>query len=80
MLEPHTNIVQLMHIAHWITKAADTHSEYEIFLAFPRQQWLRESSTLLHLYVHFLSCNIYLNGFIGLAVRYEPNPSNPPRL
>jgi trans-aconitate methyltransferase len=80
MLEPHTNIVQRMHIAHCITKAADTHSEYEIFLAFPRQQWLREHSTLLHLYMHHLSCNLYPNGFIGLAVPYEPNPSNPPRL
>jgi len=29
-------------IAFWLTKAKDTHSEYVILIAFPRQQWLRE--------------------------------------
>jgi hypothetical protein len=29
------------------TKATDTHSEYVIFIAFPRQQWLRERFSLL---------------------------------
>jgi len=35
-----------------ITKATDTHSEYKIFTAFPRQQWLRERALILRLYVH----------------------------
>ena len=49
------NMIQRMHIARWVTKTADTHSEYEIFMAFPRQQWLHERSSLSHLYVHRLS-------------------------
>jgi hypothetical protein len=28
-----------MRFACWITKATDTHSEYVILIAFPRQQW-----------------------------------------
>ena len=31
------NILQCMHFACWITKAADTHSEYVILLSFPWQ-------------------------------------------
>ena len=30
-----------MRIACWIPKAKNTHSEYVIHIAFPRQQWLR---------------------------------------
>jgi len=38
-----------------ITKATDTHSEYVILIAFPLQQWLRESaSTLRHTSIAFL--------------------------
>jgi len=33
--------------ACWITKATDTHSDYLIVIAFPRQQWLRERASLL---------------------------------
>ena len=36
------NIIWCMCIACWITKVADTHSEYVILTAFPRQQWLGE--------------------------------------
>jgi len=36
------NIIRRMCIACWITKVADTHSEYVIFIAFPQQQWLGE--------------------------------------
>jgi hypothetical protein len=28
-------------------KATDTHSEYVIFIAFPRQQWLLKSASML---------------------------------
>jgi len=38
-----------MHFAYWTTKATDTHSEYVIFVAFPRQQWLREHASTLTL-------------------------------
>jgi hypothetical protein len=42
----------------WIAQATDTHPEYAIFIAFPRQQWLCECTTVLCAYVHFLSFSI----------------------
>jgi hypothetical protein len=36
------NIIGRMRIACWITEATDTHSDCVIFIAFPRQQLLRE--------------------------------------
>jgi hypothetical protein len=39
------NIIQHM---RWFTKATNTHSEYVLFPAFPRQQWLRERAWILH--------------------------------
>jgi len=40
-----------MRVAHWITTATYTHSEYVISIAFPLQQWLRErASALRHTY------------------------------
>jgi hypothetical protein len=53
------NIIRRMRFACWITKATDTHSEYVIPIGFPRQQWLRERSSMLGLYVHCLSCCYY---------------------
>jgi hypothetical protein len=41
------SITRRMRFVCWITKATDTHSEYVIFIAFPRQQWLRERSSIL---------------------------------
>jgi hypothetical protein len=40
------NIIRRMRFACWITKATNTHSEYVILIAFPRQQWLRERVSL----------------------------------
>ena len=51
------NTMRRMGIACWITKVTDTYSEYEILIAFPQQQWLRERASLLRLYVHCLSCS-----------------------
>jgi len=44
MVEPHMSqmMVQCMCFACWISKATDTHSEYEIIIAFPLQQWLHK--------------------------------------
>jgi len=39
--------IWLMRVAYWILKAASTHSEYVIFIAFPRQKWFRESASML---------------------------------
>jgi len=36
-----------MRCACWTTKAKNTHSEYVIVIAFPRQQWLRERASML---------------------------------
>jgi hypothetical protein len=36
-----------MHTACWITMVTNTNSEYVIRIAYPLQQWLRESATLL---------------------------------
>jgi len=35
-----------MRFACWVTKATDTHSEYVILTAFPRQQWSRERASM----------------------------------
>jgi len=32
----------MTHIACWIAKATNTHSEYVIIIAFPLQRWLNE--------------------------------------
>ena len=34
------NIIQRMRFACWVTRPTDTHSEYAIFIAYPRQKWL----------------------------------------
>ena len=36
-----------MHIACWIPKATNTHSEYVILIAFPLQQWLDDRASAL---------------------------------
>ena len=41
------NIIRRMSIPSWITKATDTHTEYEIFIAFLLQKWLHLSSSML---------------------------------
>jgi hypothetical protein len=55
MVEPdratNDNIIRRMRFACWITKATDTHSEYLIRIAFPRQLWLSERASMLR-YTH----------------------------
>jgi len=41
------NMIQRTRFACWITKATETHSEYVVFNAFPRQQSLREYALML---------------------------------
>jgi hypothetical protein len=55
------NTIRRMRIACWITKAIETHSEYVILIAFPRQQWLRERASMIRLYVHCLYCLLKSN-------------------
>ena len=41
------NIIRSMHFACWIPKAADTYTEYVMFIALTRQQSLLESVSVL---------------------------------
>jgi hypothetical protein len=41
------NIIRLMHFACWINKVTETCLEYVILIAFPRQQWLCERTSIL---------------------------------
>jgi hypothetical protein len=44
-----------MRVAWWIPKAADTHSEYAILIAFRLQQWLQEGASMLrYTYIAYL--------------------------
>jgi len=42
------NITWHICVACCLPKATDTHSEYVIFAAFPLQQWLHKSASVLH--------------------------------
>ena len=55
------NIIWHMGFTCWIPKATDTHSEYVILIAFPLQQLLRESPSVLRLFISCISClNTYI--------------------
>jgi len=52
------NILRRMRFASWITKASDRHPEYVVFIAFPRQQWLRRRAPILRLLPAYISCPV----------------------
>ena len=63
------NIIRCMRIACWITNATDTHAEYATLNAFPRQQWLLKSASMLHYtYIACLVC-IYVRQFWPSVLR-----------
>jgi len=52
-----------LHIAWWIPKATNSHSEYVVFIAFSLQQWLHEHVSVRCMYIaclvnFFNSCSI----------------------
>jgi len=52
-----------MRNACWITKATNTLSEYLILNAFPLQQWLREHTSILRLYIlQYIACLVAPDG------------------
>ena len=51
-------IVWRMRIAYWISKATNTHSEYVILIACPRQQWLPERVPVLS--YRYVTCLVFL--------------------
>jgi hypothetical protein len=55
-----------MRSAFWIPKATYTRSEYVIFIAFPRQQWLRESASMLH-YTHIAYLIFYFHPYANVT-------------
>jgi hypothetical protein len=70
------NIIRRMRFACWITKATDTHSQYVILIAFPRQQWLNNNVTL---YVHcpsYLTLNLMV--YKVITGPFFPNSSTAP--
>jgi hypothetical protein len=72
------NIIRRMRFACWITKAADTHSECVILIAFPRQQWLRERASYDYTYT---ACLFFLfkRGYVGfIAVTSGVTKRNAP--
>jgi hypothetical protein len=52
------NITRRMRFACWIRHATNTHSEYVIFIAFPRRQWLCERAWMLR-YI-YIACHVYI--------------------
>jgi len=57
--------IRHMHIACWISKATNTHSEYVIVIALLPQQWLHErASTLRYTYFVCLAAFRYFSFFV----------------
>ena len=57
-----------MRIACWMTKAIETHSEYETLVPFSRQQWLRELAWMIRCtYVACLVLNCIYFCFVRLT-------------
>jgi hypothetical protein len=53
------NKIGRVHIACWVAKATDTHSEYIIHFAFPRQQALREhANSAQYCFYTYITCFI----------------------
>ena len=59
------NIIRHTRFAWWTTKATDTHIEYVILIALPRQVWLCERASMLRLYV---LCLVIINVGIGMHI------------
>jgi hypothetical protein len=59
-----------MRIACWIPKATDTVSDYVLRIAFPLQEWLYESASMLRdTYIACLVYHVYSNNCV--TVRYK---------
>jgi len=67
------SITRRMRFAYWIMKATDTHSEYVIYLAIPRQQWLDERVSMLLLYANRSACKTRFSQ-LGELSKLHPDP------
>jgi hypothetical protein len=61
----HDNVIRRMGFTCWITKATETQSEYVLFIAFSRQQRLREQASML-LYA-FIASPVLLHLYVNQA-------------
>jgi len=52
----------------WIANAANTHTEYAIYTAFPRQQWLRERVTSYVIRTLLVLLNASVSIYINTSV------------
>ena len=83
LVEPHwlQMTVWRMRIARWIPKPTNTHLEYVILIAFPRQQWLREHAAMFKYTGCFTTCghccrrwfprSLWLKKLIQTCVRFR---------
>ena len=49
-----------MHIAFWVSNATKSPSEYVLLIACARKKWLHERTPVVRLYVHCLSCRVFV--------------------
>jgi hypothetical protein len=59
------NIMRRLRFSCWVTKPTETHSEYVLLTAFPRQRWFRERALLLPLYLHTLPVSFLLHSIMA---------------
>ena len=64
-----------MHIACWINKSANTHSQYAILIAFPPQQWLHEHVSLLR--YTYIACLVFRAGLYGWDLNDRSSDDTP---
>jgi hypothetical protein len=83
------NMIQHMRFAYWTSKATDTLSEYEILIAFPRQQRLRERNSILrytymtslvlyNIITYHIGLSLFLSLFLSVFIHYFPRKYSPP--
>jgi len=65
------NTIRRMSLACWMPKATDTHSEYVILVAFPRQQWLRERASVLR--YTYIACLVFSQSSLTLPLLVTSN-------
>jgi hypothetical protein len=64
------NIIRRIRFACWITKATDTHSEYVILIAFPRQLVTRTRLNVT-LYVHCMLCSNVVGNVLEICLTFS---------
>ena len=63
----------LMHIACWVSKPTNTHSQYVILIAFPLQHWLHKRASLLR--YTYIACLVTIFDWNREEKDFEPNGS-----